>query len=119
MNRVLYGTTKFKNILCYCSTKIRRYLKELPDNLKTSYVIVQLAVFAADSDLLTFKNILCYCSTVFCAVRQGGMIKFKNILCYCSTALCKHVSSLSSNLKTSYVIVQPPVHPVWQESVRI
>ena len=119
---------EFKNILCYCST-IPHFMCELTKtNLKTSYVIVQpqswytsdniclfknILCYCSTSEKLDiptiyglFKNILCYCSTYFCILSPCNTMAFKNILCYCSTIHPGMSLCASSNLKTSYVIVQ-------------
>ena len=76
------------------------------EDLKTSYVIVQLSPlllhFQYLQDLKTSYVIVQLLLAAFGPMRRG----FKNILCYCSTARAFLPTSQENDLKTSYVIVQ-------------
>ena len=106
MLHILHHLAEFKNILCYCSTERKKWYSEHNANLKTSYVIVQRTICSGRLSGHSFKNILCYCSTIAAAVSSNSIPIFKNILCYCSTATY-NLADRTSDLKTSYVIVQP------------
>ena len=95
----------FQNISCYCLSSSKSSMNYMPQNFKTSHVIVYLfypgyrhLISGISKHLMLlfislyhqekytkmiFQNISCYCLSEACAEIMLRLQKFQNISCYC------------------------------------